>query len=572
LIDLWPDSSDSQLNFSVMSKNPRITHQNNAVNSAVMVIHDHSVNSDWLYLEHSVYIKLPCVLIADMWVISIWGMNMAKARGRRDQVSDAPEGTGASVNLPSATTMDGIEYTGRQLVLLREDSKESDLKKFVSASGVSAMMRASDFAESAIDPRQAETAEAIYFDNLKVVVMNAAPDQVARVESLAMSESDSNVLATEPERMNYHCGLEKADAEYLRGYRDAINHLADKFIGASGAEEESASLAAAGFSDTAQFTWGLQATRVNTSPFAGQGVKVAILDTGLDFLHPDFVGRVISQQSFIAGETAQDGHFHGTHCVGTSCGPRIAPPRRYGCAFGAEIFVGKVLSNLGSGPDQSILGGINWAINNGCRIVSMSLGSRVNPGDVASPVYEQVAQRALSRNTLIIAAAGNDSRRPGQISPVGRPANCPSILAVAAVNSTMGIAPFSCGGINPNGGGVDIAGPGVDIFSTSPMSTRYRALSGTSMATPHVAGIAALWLQARPTLSARGLWQTLVSNSLRLPLPARDVGAGLVQAPQSWIVAKSILDSDGNSIIERGEQRSALPSLCFASASCSQDS
>jgi subtilisin family serine protease len=162
----------------------------------------------------------------------------------------------------------------------------------------------------------------------------------------------------------------------------------------------------------------------------------------------------------------------------------------------------------------------------------MSLGSGVQPGEAPSPVYEQVAQRALAQNTLIIAAAGNDSGRPGIIQPVGRPANSPSIMAVGAVNSVLGIAPFSNGGINAGGGEVDIAGPGVSVFSASPMPTRYRVLNGTSMATPHVAGIAAMWLQSRPSLTATGLRQALISNALKLNLPPRDVGAGLVQAPQ----------------------------------------
>jgi subtilisin len=127
---------------------------------------------------------------------------------------------------------------------------------------------------------------------------------------------------------------------------------------------------------------------------------------------------------------------------------------------------------------------------------------------------------------------GNESQRPGFIAPVGRPANCPSIMAVAAVDNRLGVAPFSCGGINPEGGGVDIAGPGVNVYSSWPMPTRYRSISGTSMATPHVSGIAALWLEARGSnTTAQGVWQLLVSNARRLPLPARDVGTGLVQAP-----------------------------------------
>jgi subtilisin family serine protease len=215
---------------------------------------------------------------------------------------------------------------------------------------------------------------------------------------------------------------------------------------------------------------------------------------------------------------------------------------RYGIAHKAEIFAGKVLSNQGFGADEGILAGIEWAITNGCQIISMSLGAPTRRGDTYSPVYEEVAKRALSQGTLIIAAAGNESDRPGFVSPVGRPANCPSILAVAALDNQLQIGSFSNSSINPNGGGIDIAGPGVNVYSTwstDPMTvpppdglgpSRYQTISGTSMATPHVAGIAALYAEAT---GKRGLelWALLMQNAQRLPLPSVDVGIGLVQAP-----------------------------------------
>jgi subtilisin family serine protease len=104
--------------------------------------------------------------------------------------------------------------------------------------------------------------------------------------------------------------------------------------------------------------------------------------------------------------------------------------------------------------------------------------------------------------TLIIEAAGNEGARPGSISPVGHPANCPSIMAVAALDPQLGVAPFSNGGLNPLGGQVDIAGPGVDVRSSWPRPVLYNTISGTSMATPPVAGIAGLLSEANP--EARG--------------------------------------------------------------------
>ena len=96
-----------------------------------------------------------------------------------------------------------------------------------------------------------------------------------------------------------------------------------------------------------------------TSPYSGRGIKVAVLDTGMNVNHPDFAGRNPVTQSFIPGEAVEDGHGHGTHCIGTACGPRTpGQPPRYGVAYDAHIHAGKVLSDRGSGSDQGILAGI----------------------------------------------------------------------------------------------------------------------------------------------------------------------------------------------------------------------
>jgi subtilisin len=192
--------------------------------------------------------------------------------------------------------------------------------------------------------------------------------------------------------------------------------------------------------------------------------------------------------------------------------------------------LGKVLSNAGSGSDSSILAGIEWAVNNKCAIVSMSLGGPVAAGQGYSQIFERVAKRALAAGTLVIAAAGNDSHRPATIAPVGHPANCPSIMAVGALDSQLKVGYFSSGGINPQGGQVDIAGPGVQIRSSWPRPTLYNTISGTSMATPHVAGIAGLYAEANPQSRGLSLWTLLVQRARRLSLPSRDVGSGLVQA------------------------------------------
>lgn len=285
------------------------------------------------------------------------------------------------------------------------------------------------------------------------------------------------------------------------------------------------------YTDTAEHTWGQQAVNVIGSEFTGKGIGVAVLDTGFDAAHPDFAGRDITVHSFVEGEDATDGHGHGTHCIGTACGPRsLSAGRGYGMAPGAKIYAGKVLGEDGSGSDSQILAGINWALENDCQVISMSLGA-----DVAEihPPYVAAGRRALELGTLIVAAAGNNAERahndPGF---VGAPGNSPHIMAVAAVDNAFAVADFSARTLEVQGGQIDIAAPGVDIYSSWPGDKRYNTISGTSMATPHVAGIAAVLAEATGT-SGRSLWAQLVQISRRLKQYSVDVGAGVAQAPRS---------------------------------------
>jgi subtilisin family serine protease len=473
---------------------------------------------------------------------------MARSRSRTNNSSPAS-------TPPVAAVETNGEFTGKYLVLLREDGMKEGLQAIKDTAGLKEVCNAADYSSAAVDMAEADEAEVFVLDKLRVAVVDADPTQLGGLQAAA--SEDGAILSVEPERIMHALNPTGAQFpfEYLRGYKDAINHLYTQLMGDMAAEGDELSAAAA-FADNGQFTWGLQSTRAHQSRFSGRGIRVAVLDTGMDMDHPDFAGRIVASQtqSFISGQAVNDLNGHGTHCIGTALGFQqlASGSRRYGCAFRGEIFVGKVLSNAGSGADSGILAGINWAITNQCRVISMSLGAPVQPGETFSQIYENVAQRALRSNpgTLIVAAAGNDSeirdsfgrptgRRFNPPRPVGRPANCPSILAVAAVNSSLGIAPFSNGGINTNGGGIDIAAPGVAVFSSWPDPAvtrggpaRYLSISGTSMACPHVAGIAAMWLEARgTTTTAQALWQLLTGNARRLTLPSRDVGAGLVQAP-----------------------------------------
>lgn len=430
-----------------------------------------------------------------------------------------PSGASLAVEPPG-------DLTGRFIVTFREGAQNQAMSLMSRSAGIGVVASSADFAEGAVDLEQVQDAGAVYFDQLGIAVVSTPPDQLNALTAAAEGDDESAILAVEPERIME--AIHEDPLAYLRGYRDAVVHLYEQLSSGPAGEAAEQAAAAAALADTEASTWGLAATKAVNSRFTGRGIRVAVLDTGMDLQHPDFVGRALTSQSFIPGEAVQDGHGHGTHCIGTACGPaRPVQGRRYGVAGEAQIFAGKVLANSGRGPDASILAGINWAVANRCHVISMSLGAQA-PASVA---YEQVAQRALAAGCLFLAAAGNDSKRnQNLIRPVSRPSNCVSILSVAAVDTRFQVANFSNRGTSVAGGQVDIAGPGVDVFSCAPMPLRNRILSGTSMATPHVAGIAALWAEARQ-VTGTALFQVLTSSARRLGALSVDVGAGLVQAP-----------------------------------------
>ena len=173
-------------------------------------------------------------------------------------------------------------------------------------------------------------------------------------------------------------------------------------------------------------TWGLVATKVVSSRFTGANIKIAVLDTGFDLAHPDFMGRQITTKNFVGdGKPFHDGVGHGTHCVGTAAGPlHAAKGPRYGVAYQSVIFVGRVLDDTGQGGDFNILQGIDWALEQHCDVVSLSLGGPWFPGDPPfSRAYEQAAQRALGAGCLLVVAAGNEANQGRYIGAVGTPGN-----------------------------------------------------------------------------------------------------------------------------------------------------
>jgi subtilisin family serine protease len=398
------------------------------------------------------------------------------------------------------------------------------------------MSTSADEAEAATISEEWRQKETVVIPSLGVVVCAASPEQLERLETggrapikLVRPEYEFQLAApTLPDDA-------MVSADYLRGYRAGVNDvIADllRKMGSSSTDEESLDvLEGALFADTAELTWGLQATGVGASRLTGNGIRVAILDTGYEMQHPDFATREIESQSFIGGViSAQDDHGHGTHCLGTLSGPAVPNVgRRYGVAGAAQLFVGKVMKANGKGNEGDILHGIGWAIQNNCRIVSLSFGKAVAPGAAPDADYEQIGAIALRKNCLLIAAAGNDSNRPNVIAPVNLPANSRTVMAVGAVNRRLALYSMSNGGVNADGGGIDLVGPGVEVFSSKRLPLLRGLASGTSMATPHVAGVAALLMEADPSATAEQIWTRLTQSAQRLPLPNSDIGGGLVQ-------------------------------------------
>ena len=312
---------------------------------------------------------------------------------------------------------------------------------------------------------------------------------------------------------------------------------------------------------TSGAAWGVEAVGALESGFSGAGIKVAVLDTGIDASHEAFRGLKVTQRDF-TGEGDGDRVGHGTHCAGIVAG-RDVNGYRYGVAPGVdELLVGKVVGAKGGSTD-ALMRGMLWALESGAHVMSMSLGLDF-PGLVArwtdnGLALQPATSRALEgyrdslrlfgsladvmratgpygRAALVIAATGNESQRGAAVPytiGVAPPAASEGFVAVAALqrtpDGTLEVADFS-------NVGASVAAPGVNILSAK-AGGGFIVMSGTSAAAPHVAGVAALWAESLLASAARIdlglLLARLTGNSRELPgVAAIDAGAGLVRAPQ----------------------------------------
>ncbi|MGW0121455.1 S8 family serine peptidase [Streptomyces sp. NPDC003327] len=264
--------------------------------------------------------------------------------------------------------------------------------------------------------------------------------------------------------------------------------------------------------------------------YDGTGTTVAVLDTGADAEHPDLKGRIAASENFTDSDTAADRQGHGTHTLSTVGGSGAASGgTKKGVAPGARLLNGKVLNDHGSGATSWIIAGMEWAVAQGADVVSMSLGnpSETDCDDPMSAAAEQLAQ---TQGTLFVVAAGNTGP---SLNTVSSPGCAPGVLTVGAVDRDDSTAYFSSRGPTANEAHTlkpEITAPGVAVSAAAAGGRgvyAYRSMSGTSMATPHVAGAAAILKQRHPDWTARQLKAALVSSAdSDVPGDVREAGGG----------------------------------------------
>ncbi|MEW2394477.1 S8 family peptidase [Streptomyces sp. NPDC046862] len=276
--------------------------------------------------------------------------------------------------------------------------------------------------------------------------------------------------------------------------------------------------------------------------YDGKGTKIAVLDTGVDTTHPDLKDQVIESKNFTPAADASDKFGHGTHVASIAAGTGAKSNGKYkGVAPGAKILNGKVLDDTGSGDDSGIIAGIEWAAAQGADVVNLSLGGGDTPE--VDPLEAEVDKVSKEKGILFAIAAGNDGEFGEQT--IGSPGTAASALTVGAVDDNDKLASFSSTGPGLDGQiKPDVTAPGVDITAASAKGSvieqevgenppGYLTISGTSMATPHVAGAAAILKQEHPDWTYTDLKGALTGSTKGGKYTAFQQGSGRIQVDKA---------------------------------------
>jgi serine protease AprX len=281
--------------------------------------------------------------------------------------------------------------------------------------------------------------------------------------------------------------------------------------------------------------------------FKGRGIKVAVIDTGLDDSHPDFAGRVLAMKSFVS-DSAHDDNGHGTHVAGTIAGDGAKSGGKYvGVAPEASLYIAKVLRANGSGSMSSVMAGIEWAVlEQEVQIINLSLGGNVSCDgtDALSTLVDEAVRQA---GVVVCVAAGNEGP---EARTIGSPGCARFVITIGAMTDTDQVARFSSRGPTADGRNKpDIVFPGVGVIAPQAANTRlgtiieegYVASDGTSMATPHASGVAALMLQANPQLSAEQVKNLMLAGGVSIGALPNEQGVGRGDAYLAYQKAIAVL-------------------------------
>lgn len=273
----------------------------------------------------------------------------------------------------------------------------------------------------------------------------------------------------------------------------------------------------------------------------GAGVRVAVLDSGVDTTHPDLADRIVASHSFIEGEGVTDRNGHGTHTASTVVGTGAASDgKEAGVAPAADLVVGKVLGDSGSGQISGIIAGMEWAARTEhAKVINMSLGTAAwHTQD--DPLSQAVNRLSAETGALFVVAAGNSGNSPYSVSA---PGTADAALTVGAVDASDHLAEFSSAGPRMTDDGLkpDLTAPGVDVLAARSQQMSggegyYRQESGTSMAAPHVAGAAVLLAQKHPTWTGPRIKDALMGTSVLTPgYSPYQAGTGRLDAGTAYV-------------------------------------